>query len=387
MKMASPIKVTLVMRFTKLFLVTCAVLAPGALMAQSGNGNGSAAFIALLRKLDLNEETQNRYAITQAEYERLKTAWQNLSQPGRSELLYGSSALFWTGTLVPMLLNDLNNGMSWEMHVKSMASYGGQELSLTLSRLNHPKATMTVTQARKMLLDLLQQKVCTFIGGRFKIAEEIKTQAQERAGAKAQYRLEKWERLINEYQGRSEWDMINAVNAFFNNNIQGAADAASTGGDYWQSPLETLVRGRGDCDDFAMAKYISLRLLRIPPERLRVAVMKYLFDYHAVLLLFPASEHDPWVLDNWSFKYFGVFGSHILRLSERVEHHRLEPVWGVNEKFLTRFEDGMRETRQEIDSFRLYPKFATALMHSQELLALSAREASRADELAACACE
>lgn len=159
------------------------------------------------------------------------------------------------------------------MHLDNVASYGEQDLSLTLSRLNRPKATMTVTQARKMLLDLLQQNVCTFIDGRFKIAEEIKVQAQERASAKAQHRLEKWERLINEYQGRSEWDMINAVNAFF------------------------------------------------------------------------------------------------------------------NEKFLTQFEDGMSETKQEIDSFRLYPKFATALMHSQELLALSARDAGHADALAACNCE
>lgn len=52
--MSSPIKVTLVVRFTKLFLATYAVLAPGALVAQSGNGNGSAAFLALLRELDLN---------------------------------------------------------------------------------------------------------------------------------------------------------------------------------------------------------------------------------------------------------------------------------------------------------------------------------------------
>jgi predicted transglutaminase-like cysteine proteinase len=370
-----------------LWLLYFCVSVHHSLLAQSGNGNGSADFMALLRELDLNEATQNRYAITQAEYERLKMAWQNLSQPVRSELLYGSSALFWTGTLVPMLLNDLNKGNSWEMHLEGVASYGGQDLSLTLSRLHHPKATMTVTHARKMLLDLLREGVCTFMDGRFEIDEDFRTQAKERAGAKAHYRLEKWERLINEYQSRSEWDMINAVNAFFNNTIQGAADEESTGGDYWQSPLETLVRGRGDCDDFAMAKYISLRLLRIPPERLRVAAVKYPYGHHAVLLFFPSNERDPWVLDNLRFEHLRIFDSHILRLSGRIELHNLEPIWSVNEKFWTRFEDGVRETTQEIDSFRLYPKFATALMHSQKLLTLITHDAGREDELVACNCE
>jgi predicted transglutaminase-like cysteine proteinase len=362
------------------------VFAPYVLMAQSGNEDGSAAFMALLRELDLNGETQNRYAITQAEYERLKTAWQNLSQPVRWELLHGSSAVLRTGTLVPILLHDLNKDKSWEMHLEGVAIYGGQDLSLTLSRLSRPKSAVTVTQARKMLLDLLQQGVCMFIDGRFEIAEDFKTQAKERAGAKAKYRLEKWERLINEYQSRSEWDMINAVNEFFNRNIQGVTDEESIGGDYWQSPLETLVRGWGDCDDFAMAKYVSLRLLKIPLDRLRVAVVKYPFGHHAVLLFFPSNERDPWVLDNLRFEHFRVIDSHILRLSSRIERHNLEPIWGVNEKFWTLF-DGIRETRQTTDPLRLYPKFATALVHSQKLLALLTHDAGREDDLVACNCE
>jgi predicted transglutaminase-like cysteine proteinase len=245
---------------------------------------------------------------------------------------------------------------------------------------------VTVTQARKMLLDLLQQGACMFIDGRFKIAEDFKTQAKKRAGAKAQYRLENWERLINAYQSRSEWDMINAVNEFFNRNIQGVIDEESIGGDYWQSPLETLVRGQGDCDDFAMAKYVSLRLLKIPPDRLRVAVVKHPFGYHAVLLFFPSNEPDPWVLDNLRFEHFRVIDSHILRLSNRIERHNLAPIFGVNEKFWTLF-DRMRETRQTTDPLQLYPKFATALVHSQKLLSLRTREAGREDELVACNCD
>ncbi len=384
MKIVKPIKAACLELFTKFFFFMHVVLAPHALMAQSGEQDGVAAFVALLREVDLNEATQNRYAITRAEYERLKAAWQNLSQPARPELLYGSSALFWTGTLVPLLLSDLNNGKSWETHLEHAANYGGQDLSLTLSRLNRPKTTMAVTHARQMLLDLLQQGPHMFHDGRLKISEDIKTQAKERAGAKAQHRLEKWERLINAYQNRSEWDMINAVNEFFNRNIQGVDDKKSTGGDYWQSPLETLARGQGDCDDFAMAKYVSLRLLKIPPERLRVAVVKYSFiGQHAVLLFFPANKRDPWVLDNLRVEYFRHMYDQILPLRVRMACENLEPLSGVNEKFWTRFEDGARETKQVTDPLQRFPQFAVALAHSQKLLPCADRE----EEMVACNCD
>jgi predicted transglutaminase-like cysteine proteinase len=286
-----------------------------------------------------------------------------------------------------MLLHDLNKGKSWKAHHEGVARYGGQDLSLTLSRLSRPKVTMTVSRARKMLLDLLQQEVCTFIDGRFKIAGNIKSEAKTRAGARALHRLEKWERLINESQNRSEWDMINAVNAFFNHSIEAAADAESTGGDYWQSPLETLVRGQGDCDDFAMAKYITLRLLKIPPERLRVATARYPNGYHAMLLYFASNARDPWVLDNLRFEHMGAIDNHILRLSHRIERGDFEPIFGVNEKFWTRFEVGMRESKQEMSPVWLYPRFATALMHSQKLLPPGGTAAGLEDELMACECD
>ncbi len=323
-----------------------------------------AAFNALLRDLDLNEETQNGYAIAEAEYEQLKKAWKGLPSSDKHQLLSG---YLWTGTCVMALLYDLNNEKDWKAHINNMAGYGVQGLALTLSRLNN---RITLTAARKMLVDLLHNGSHMFSDGKLWIAEEIKTQANERAGREARHRLEKWEQLINAYQNHPEADKIKAVNEFFNRQITAEADKGSARGcDYWQSPIETLVRGVGDCDDFAMAKYVSLRLLGISAGQLRVAVVKGNFSYrHAVLFFFPQNEQDPWVLDNLAFKYNGMTDSHILRLSARMILHKITPICGVNENELTEFHEGLNEKATNIDPRHSSPQFGTALINSQRVL-------------------
>lgn len=209
-----------------------------------------------------------------------------------------------------------------------------------------------------------------FCDGRLRIAEEIKTQAKARAGREARRRLEEWEQLINACQNRSNVDKIKAVNEFFNRQITAEADKGpAKGSDYWQSPIETLVRGIGDCDDFAMAKYISLRLLGIPAGQLRVAVVKGNFSYrHAVLFFFPQNEQDPWVLDNLAFKYNGLTDSHLLRLSARMIRHQITPICRANENELTEFDERLNEKATNIDPRYGSPQFGTALMNSQRVL-------------------
>jgi len=342
------------------------VITPDSLSTPS---NHVAAFNALLREVDLNEETQNKYAITETEYEQLKTAWECLSQPDKLQLLNGPAGEFWTGTFVIVLLHDLNNGKTWEAHINNTADYdrGAQNLSLTLSRFNNP---MTLTAARKTLVDLLHQGSHMFNNGKLRIAEEIKTQAKERAGREARHRLEEWEQLINNYQSRSIVDKLEAVNKFFNRQVTAQADKGPEKGcDYWQSPIETLVRDKGDCDDFAMAKYVSLRLLGIPAEQLRVAVVKGNFSYkHAVLFFFPQNEKDPWVLDNLAFEHLRYTYSHILRLSVRMIYHKMTPTCGINENDLTEFQEGLNEKIANTDPRQSCFKFGTALINSQRVL-------------------
>jgi predicted transglutaminase-like cysteine proteinase len=317
------------------------------------------SFISLLHDFDLNEATQNDYAIAAVEYEQLQLAWQGLAKTERNQFLYGAAGEFWTNTFVIVLFHDLNNGKNWEAHFNNVTNYRvrARGLSLTLSRFDRPIQLKT---ARKMLVDLLHKGSSLFNNGQLQIDEEIKMQAAQRAGDKARQRLEKWERLINDYQNRAEMEKLKAVNDFFNRQITPRDDEMTEiKCDYWQSPIETLVRGVGDCDDFAMAKYVSLRLLGISPEQLLVASVEVASPrifHHALLFVFPQNETDPWVLDN--------LNRHIQRLRDA----EINPIYGLNETQVRIFQEGLYEEIAGIDSPQQFSKFGLALSNSQRLL-------------------
>lgn len=67
---------------------------------------------------------------------------------------------------------------------------------------------------------------------------------------------------------------IGEVNRAINLSIRPVSDLAQYGqADVWSSPLATLARGGGDCEDYAIAKYVALRLAGIAPDDLRIVVM------------------------------------------------------------------------------------------------------------------
>lgn len=326
-----------------------------------------AEFNTLLRDLDLNADTQDDYAITKTEYSRLLTAWKSLPLSEREQLLYGPSNRIWKGTFAYILLLDLVIDMKWEAHVAKMMHYGARNLSLTISR---HKNRITVKTARKTMLDLLQTGPSMFIDGRLCIPDEIKKQVKKRAGNKALKRLIAWEQLINNHQEDSDWAKLIAVNEFFNRRISVALDrGAAKGYDYWQSPIETLIRGRGDCDDFAMAKYVSLRLLGIPARQLRVAVVEHpSMGGHAVVFFYPLNEQDVWVLDNMFSDHLGPSAGRVLRLRVRINLDGYKPLWGLNENRLTEFTKGLNEKSMPADPREEFPAFAIALHNSHRLL-------------------
>jgi predicted transglutaminase-like cysteine proteinase len=91
--------------------------------------------------------------------------------------------------------------------------------------------------------------------------------------------------------------------------------------DYWATPLEFLGAGAGDCDDFAMAKYLTLRQLGVPESSLRLHYVKALRlnQFHMVVTYQGAGMSMPDVLDN--------LNSSILPASERTD---LLPIYSFN---------------------------------------------------------
>ena len=106
-----------------------------------------------------------------------------------------------------------------------------------------------------------------------------------------------WQSLIKGQIGRARIEQISAVNQFFNN-WQYKTDEENYGRrDHWATPLEFLSRS-GDCEDYAIAKYVTLRQLGFPAERLRVVVVRdVLRDLaHAVLAVYVGDQ--VYILDN-----------------------------------------------------------------------------------------
>lgn len=112
-----------------------------------------------------------------------------------------------------------------------------------------------------------------------------------------------WRGLIRDARCLPLVERIAFVNAEINRRIAYRADA-DDGGDRWATPCETLARGCGDCEDFAIAKHFLLdacgmpaalhRLLyaRLQPQGGRAPMQPHL----AAVARDPRFD-DPWVLD------------------------------------------------------------------------------------------
>jgi predicted transglutaminase-like cysteine proteinase len=67
---------------------------------------------------------------------------------------------------------------------------------------------------------------------------------------------------------------LGEINRAINLSIRAVDDLVQYGEvDVWSSPLVTFYRGAGDCEDYAIAKYVALRMAGIAAEDLRIVVM------------------------------------------------------------------------------------------------------------------
>lgn len=83
----------------------------------------------------------------------------------------------------------------------------------------------------------------------------------------------KWERLLTRLQGLPPRVQIKRINDFFNR-VPYISDRDNYGvSDFWATPYEFMTRG-GDCEDYAIAKYISLKRLGFADDQLRILVVQ-----------------------------------------------------------------------------------------------------------------
>lgn len=133
--------------------------------------------------------------------------------------------------------------------------------------------------------------------------EKLMQLAQARYGVQAAQAVAQWQEVLNKSRGLPEQEQLARINDFFNQKIVFVDDIDAWGKpDYWATPLESLGRGRGDCEDFAIAKYVSLRSLGVPLERLRLTYVRAqrggISQAHMVLAYYPSPRAEPLILDN-----------------------------------------------------------------------------------------
>jgi predicted transglutaminase-like cysteine proteinase len=108
-------------------------------------------------------------------------------------------------------------------------------------------------------------------------------------------------RLVEQLRGQPVEKQLDGVNRFFNQ-FEYVEDIDLWGQkDYWATPEEFLGRARGDCEDFVIAKYFTLRELGVPDERLYLTYVKHLTRNiaHMVLSYFEQPGSLPLILDNY----------------------------------------------------------------------------------------
>ena len=149
-----------------------------------------------------------------------------------------------------------------------------------------------------LLLNLLT--LCPSSAGEFALSKQVLTKIEKQYGDYARRRLVSWRNLINNHQQLDDLAKLEKVNSFFNS-LEFVNDIDHWGKeDYWATPLQMLASNGGDCEDFSIAKYFTLREMGIPAERLRLTYVKALKlnQAHMVLTYSPTTESDPLVLDN-----------------------------------------------------------------------------------------
>lgn len=135
----------------------------------------------------------------------------------------------------------------------------------------------------------------------FRFDKEFLKKADEKCGKEAPARFSAWEELIHQDKSATDREKLEKVNHFFNSRIMFVNDIDLWKvQDYWATPVEFLCKKAGDCEDFAIAKYFTLKAMGMPEEKLNISYVKAI-QYgiaHMVLTYYSEPSAEPLVLDN-----------------------------------------------------------------------------------------
>lgn len=130
--------------------------------------------------------------------------------------------------------------------------------------------------------------------------------AADRLGPRALASVRLLQPLLRDLPALDEAARLLRVNEFYNRRVVARDDREVWGlVDHWASPLETLDKGEGDCEDYAVAKYFTLVASGIPVQRLRLVYVQAQQGgpqgptiAHMVLAYYATPGAEPLILDS-----------------------------------------------------------------------------------------
>lgn len=95
----------------------------------------------------------------------------------------------------------------------------------------------------------------------------------------------------------SKMDIIKSVHSYINSVKYIEDNKLWNQSDYWATPFEFIAKG-GDCEDFAIAKFLTLRKLGFSNDEMRIVVLNDRINnrLHSVLIVY--IDNKPMLLDN-----------------------------------------------------------------------------------------
>ncbi len=130
---------------------------------------------------------------------------------------------------------------------------------------------------------------------------------------------EAWDAFVEEQKTTPAREQLDAVNAYMNRAAY-IVDPVNWGiPDYWATPDEFFLKD-GDCEDYAISKYITLKRLGVDPDSMRLVILQdeNLHVAHAVLAV--ELEDVTYILDNQIDSVLP---------DSQILHYR--PVYSINE--------------------------------------------------------
>lgn len=131
--------------------------------------------------------------------------------------------------------------------------------------------------------------------------------------------VKEWKAHLGSLKGKSVKEQIDGVNNYMNSVRYVEDSVGYKKSDYWATPIEFLGKGSGDCEDYAIAKYASLRALGFSSDQMRIAIVQDKIKNvpHAILVVY--TQDGVFVLDNQN-----------KNVADAAQVNRYKPIFSIN---------------------------------------------------------